>query len=441
MKSLDRFGTPLRQVEAIISLEFDGEQPLTGTADIRQMQNGAIIFGVITAGNTLYQSQPTRLSGITTEGHKICSKGQVLLTQMSMSFVEGDSVGFAEGRIQRIDIGAPAPPSSSLQKCSLAIHNLRTLSAQRAKTLHIPIPPTKVCWFGVEATLTPLDSYADAAGALEAGSQHQATFNLTLRSLRSGRRSADSWVALARRICSFLSLQNLSSVWVSKMTMSSGAREWHRWISWASSPFTMDVKQFCDGIVELEDALKLSLSQGAKSAIEEWGGLISYFSDAVSVSRYMQMRALTAATLLDAVLNTYATERKIDKYLTSSQERKLSKTVKVAVDGWDIDAKVVDDDALEDIKSNLAGVGRVPFKRRLGRAVSELKLPSEVPIDEITSTRNALVHTGRFPKKMATDIRQQRLAYEKLVWVDVCLLFRLIGYKGHLRDFGSVIVR
>ena len=436
MKSLDRFGIPLRQVDALVSIEFENEQPLTGTADIRQMQNGAIIFGMITASDWLYQSPPTRLTGMTTEGSSICSKGQVVLTQSGISFGDAGSLGFAEGRIQRIDIGTPSPPTSSSQKCSLAIHNLRTLSAGSARRRKTPILPLEVRQEGVEATLTPLASYADAAGALEAGSQYQATFNLELRSLRSGNRTADSWFELARRICSFLSLQNLSSVWVSKMTMSSATREWDRWISWASSPFTMHAKYVCNGIVKLEDALELGLAQGAKSSIENWGELISYFSDAASISRYIETRALAAATLLDAVLNAYATTAGTSKHLTPSQERKLIEFLKAAVDGWHAKSSVIGDDTLTDIKSSLAGVGRVPFKRRLQNAVSELKLPSGIPTDEIVPTRNALVHTGKFPRNVETGTQRMR-AYKELVWVDVALLWRLIGFRG---PFGSVSV-
>ncbi len=443
MKSLDRFGTPLRQVDAEICLEFEGHRSLTTAADIRQLQNGAIIFGVMSARPELYETELKRITGITTGGRGICSKGQVLFTRRELSIGDAGSLVSAEGLVQMIDIGAPFPSSSlhrSSPTCSLAIHNLLTLSAGRTNKHQTPTPLIKMRHFGIEAELSPLASYIDAARALEAGSQYQETFDLSLRSLRSGKRPADSWFDLADRICCFLSLQNLSSVWVSKMTMTSGTREWDRWISWASSPFTMHAKYFWDGLVRLEDALKLGLSQGAKRAIGEWGNLISYFSDAVSVSRYMETRALAAATLLDAVMNAYATTTNTSKYLTQSQEHKLRKLLKATVNDWHSEAASVGDDTLTDIKSNLAGVGRVPFKRRLQTAVSELKLPSGVPIDEIVPTRNALVHTGKFPDKVATDVKQQRRAYKSLMWVSVCLLFRLVGFKGDFRDFGNSIV-
>ena len=322
----------------------------------------------------------------------------------------------------------------SAHECEATVHNFRPVSsgARRFPTIHANR-------FGISATLTPQDDYRDASSTLEYIGGNQSTYKLRMKSLRKGARKTSSWIALCNRICTFLSLQNLSSVWVSNVAFRKNHAEWDHWVYPASRPFSTAGKDVCDGIVWPSDALDIALSQSAPKRLRQWGYLVSYMLDAVTQNHELEYKTLLLCTMIDSVIRRHSEERSQKHFLTRGQRRAVTKGLSNWLNQWCFREQNVDSGDVSEIRGNISSIFRPAessFRDNIKLLILLYHLPTGVPVKDIVDARNSLVHRGVFPERIKGEFSQYSNIFRQVTWTSAALLWRLLGFQGRFPKFG-----
>lgn len=185
--------------------------------------------------------------------------------------------------------------------------------------------------------------------------------------------------------------------------------------------------------IDLRELVQAFFSTGDKpldlQTIKEF---INYFVDCCAVGPYFEIKALSAATLLDALTLKYAVAIGKETILEEADfKSEVLPKLKEAIDSISFE-EAVKGDVKDQLKDNLQGLYRTSFRQHLKLVNSELSLQMNSKlIDRVKRTRDKLVHEGRFSSKSTT--REDRWAdYSCLLWTDFSALCRLVGYNGKL---------
>jgi len=170
---------------------------------------------------------------------------------------------------------------------------------------------------------------------------------------------------------------------------------------------------------------------------------------------FFETQSLSAATLLDNLANRYAvaTDRAVvldesiwTYYITPQLEKTLEEILETfpsTSDKPDVEhATISRIDAIEAVRkldrnsrdalaSKLRGLWRRSFRSRLNRMLKDLNIKCAF-LNEVKSSRDALVHEGRFH---AIDKDQQRRENAQLLWVSYAVLLRLITKDAVIPHF------
>jgi hypothetical protein len=155
---------------------------------------------------------------------------------------------------------------------------------------------------------------------------------------------------------------------------------------------------------------------------------VSYFIDCCSTRPYLEIRALSTATLLDTLTLKYALHMHNDEII----DKKLFESIVLPELKKKIDGIPLADKKRLPLKNNLVGIYRSSFRQRLKsiNAYYNLRLSSDV-LGKIVNVRNDLVHKGVLQGKTGKDKFKN---YRLLLWTDFSILCRLLGYQGALND-------
>lgn len=154
--------------------------------------------------------------------------------------------------------------------------------------------------------------------------------------------------------------------------------------------------------------------------------LINYFVDCCAAGPYLEIKALSAATLLDTLSLKYATALGEENVLSKAdfQVQVLPKLKEA------IDFASLDPGRKEQLKANLQGFYRTSFRRRLKLLNEKLSLQmNSKSINKVKNARDKLVHEGRF---RGAAKKQKWSDYVSILWTDFIALCRLVGYDGTL---------
>ena len=437
----------LRRVslDGVIELAKGGS--IHAPVDIFQLPNGQILFaaefaGSFTSGNSDYDGPPAvrfiRGRDRLNSDCSVRTKGPAIITHLQSRTGEFGEYSTIEGVASEVVLrirAARQMKDLSARECEATVHNFRPVRSDARR-----YPTILARRFGISATLTPQDDYRDAASTLEYIGGNRSTYKLRMRSLRKGSRRTSSWISLCNRICMFLSLQNLSSVWVSCVAFRQNGAEWHHWVYPASRPFSTAGKDICDGIVWPTQALDIALSQSATRRLRQWRHLVNYMLDAVTQNRELEYKTLLLCTMLDSVGWRHFGERSQKHMLTAGQRRVVTKGMSGWLEQWaDHDGGVNAHDLLE-VCGNIPSIFRPSgssFRENTERLIAHCDLPDEVPVDNIVDVRHSLVHRGDFPKHIRGDFGQYRKIFRQVTWTSAALLWRLLGFQGRFPEFGS----
>ena len=450
---IGRWTLRTRAADSLRNVSLDGVIELAkggsvhAPVDLFQLPNGRVLFAAEFAGSCTtrsgdYDGPPDvrMIRGLdrVNSDCAVRTKGPAIITHLQSRLGKWGEYSTIEGVATEVVLRTHAArqlKDLSARECEAIIHNFRPVrsDARRYPTIHARR-------FGISATLTPLDDYRDAASTLEYIGGNRSTYKLRMRSLRKGSRRTSSWISLCNRICIFLSLQNLSSVWFSCVAFRQNGAEWHHWVYPASRPFSTSGKDICDGIVCPTQALDIALSQSATRRLRQWRHLVNYMLDAVTQNRELKYKTLLLCTMLDSVGCRHFGERSQKYMLTAGQRRMATKGISGWLEQWaEHDGGVNVHDLLE-VCGNIPSIFRPSgssFRENIRRLISHCYLPAEVPVDDIVDVRHSLVHRGDFPKHIRGDFRQHGRIFRQVTWTSAALLWRLLGFQGRFPEFGS----
>lgn len=160
-----------------------------------------------------------------------------------------------------------------------------------------------------------------------------------------------------------------------------------------------------------------------KATIEK---LVNQFTNATNTTPYLESSALLASTLTEMIASTFASARDESNMIT--RELYVNNIRPMLEDA--IRNTGLSDEIQLHLRQSLAGVRRRSFGDKIRLLCDELIVPlSEDDIGRIVKIRNELVHRGTFPS--VSEGSNWLSEYNFIIWADLILLCRLMGYGGH----------
>lgn len=109
---------------------------------------------------------------------------------------------------------------------------------------------------------------------------------------------------------------------------------------------------------------------------------------------------------------------------------KLEKIVAGLKESGDKTASSFDKETMSTIREHLGGNYRSSFRQRLEHLLADLAIDVDDSVKiAVVSTRNSLVHNGRYKSLQQSDWENE---YRRILWLSRLILFKLIGYDGQL---------
>lgn len=442
-----RVESTLRSVSLDGVLEIEGAGKIRTPVDIFQMSDGRIVFTAEFAGSyarsyddhskPLYirsirgQDRSNPYCTVRTKGHLLVTRAQSRVSEIG----EYSSIEDIAFEVILLTYGARQLKELKAERCEATIHNFRPVRSAARQA-----PLISLDHFGVSATLAPLDGYREVSGELERFGGNQSTYQLQLQSKRRGARRTSSWLSLCSRICTVLSLQNLASVWLSTVTFTHMTFRWEHWFFSPANPFSSAGKNVCDGMVSPMDALKIALSQSTPRKLRVLGSLVNHLLDAITLSHELDQRTLLLCTLIESIMSHESGLQTSSYLFTKGQRKKAKAVLSTRLRKWAESEDGLNPEDLDTVIENLSWIFRPPsryFRDGLHYLIEAYSLPEAVPVENISSARNALVHTGKLRTGSTSGRMESRLVFQDVAWTSVALLWRLLGFRGDFSEFGT----
>ena len=154
--------------------------------------------------------------------------------------------------------------------------------------------------------------------------------------------------------------------------------------------------------------------------------LVNQLTNATGNTTFLESAGLVASSLTELIASKYAESRsKSVKIQESVYNDLVLPRLKSAVKDTALHG-----DLQEHIGNYLKGGFRHSFRSKLKLLRDELNLPlNSSNINQIVNTRNDLVHRGEYSSD--AEGLNWLIEYNFIVWTDIMILCRLMGYKGN----------
>ena len=152
---------------------------------------------------------------------------------------------------------------------------------------------------------------------------------------------------------------------------------------------------------------------------------VNQLTNATGNTTFLESAGLVASSLTELIASKYAESRsKSEKIREGVYNDLVLPRLKSAVKDTALHG-----DLQEHIGNYLKGGFRHSFRSKLKLLRDELNLPlNSSNIDQIVNTRNDLVHRGEYSSD--AEGLNWLIEYNFIVWTDIMILCRLMGYKG-----------
>lgn len=408
MEALSPFGPYIARYEGIGTLRLSPRRQAKVAFDLRQLDNGGLVVACQT-DRFVDMFDAESLAGSTTDGRTL--RIENLEPARSTVRSHGISHGISYGQTATITSFIPWQLPQLLYDFSVVNLVLPTWTLQE-RAINLETQDHKF-------RIRPIEGYRDVARQLS-GLRRTSGVRITARSRirRQDKRplTVDEAIDATNELCLALSLCTGAKVnWITAENGQSyrrhAARVTKGYSSWINS---------LDWTLSPQRALT---AWNRNTNHDYFGAMVDYFIDAAGRGPYIETRALTAASLLDAITGEYSRLSHIEKWVDDSTWSAARPNLVAAIDQAASSAGIS-----APLSSAVDGLQRRSFRRRLRDLLAAHNLPSK-PLNDIIKVRNSIVHYGRFPSNF-----DHVIAYELVLWTSFVVLARLIGYRGSLPD-------
>ena len=177
-------------------------------------------------------------------------------------------------------------------------------------------------------------------------------------------------------------------------------------------------------LVELAQAVSTHSLSGLEW--KEFREFVNYFVDVCVTAPYLEIRGLTAATLLDTLAARYAAAQEIDFVMPENDYvSQVLPSIRDTIEHLPLTKTVK-----QQLQANVQGAWRTSFSKRLKAMNDTLSLGMSSQFrNQAKRVRDKLVHEGHFPDE---DSRLKWESFKKLLWIDFVTLCRATGYSSQL---------
>ena len=408
MDFLDPFGAAVHRYQGVGTLTCGpGPRPRRSKVsfEVRQLQDGSLVVGCMAAGFVDFSRWRTLAGWAEEPSARVRVTGAMVVDSQWRS----PGICWSAAYAKHVDIDKPMLhrlPASYID------FQLVNLTDRRWNGSDFPV---SFSYRDYKLTLRPSATYTRLAKGLNRVPGTAVTATLRVRPAGGNPLRPAAVASAADEICRALSLAAGTKVnWLMYETSSGAIR--HR--SSVLKPYSnllaalgwrLDFQAILTGWAIARDKRHLR-------------AMTDYFMDATAVGPYLETRALTAASLLDALTNHWAHSNGFDVLVDDVSWRKAERKLRGAIRQTAAECGID-----ESIDINIKALQRRPFADRLQRLLGRLNIQSG-HVSGLIPVRNSLIHDGEFPE--GVDRRQ---AFLQLVWTDLAILARLAGYKPAIR--------
>ena len=426
MKSIEAYNRGLASYEGAIYLDTGHSSQAQGYFEAVQSYDGTIAISCFFNEVVDIPVDTSRLKivAIDKEGWYLRTEGQIVIPSHDISTVHGRAMTTAV--IRPTFFRAMRIPKRSLRYLGTKFALTNFLFEQWATSVPAPI---RFSVEGRDIEIRPSKRYPECVRQLKATAGIEVTASIDVRSCSGVRYSLDEDATLMDNLVFALRLwsgnkldwlygegldDNFDST-VEMLHKNGVVGEFSNTISFLG--WRVNLKELVQGWFSTD---------GKVVSVEMIREFIDYFVDCCATGPYFEIRALSAATLLDALSLKYATAFGEENVLSKGDFQADVLPNLEAVIG----SKALDPEKKGQLKANLQGLYRTSFRRRLRLLNEELSLKMNPKlINRVKNARDKLVHEGRFTSKTK---KQRWSDYACLLWTDFSTLCRLVGYCGEL---------
>lgn len=450
MKELNQYGTALRTYEGMGTASFSDGRTVSVYFECRQITSGEIVVGCMASIEQSLHGEVERIEGVTTGGEHFATGKQI--------------ERIYDGMVQR-------PPVLHFTCDTVYIYDPRRVAFCPVTALEVALvnlivdpqelnaipAPTMMRFGGYRIDISFLEDYQRRYEFLSRARGILQTATATIVPEENQALEHEDIMRILDQLCTPLSLATSNKVtwlwYTSKFDENTPLATTHG--SMITRPFTNGGIAFdlSTNIIPIVAAYNADIDFVIDK--EEVRSGIHQYLDACSESVFFETQSLSAATLLDNLANRYAvaTDRAVvldesiwTYYITPQLEKTLEEILETfpsTSDKPDVEhATISRIDAIEAVRkldrnsrdalaSKLRGLWRRSFRSRLNRMLKDLNIKCAF-LNEVKSSRDALVHEGRFH---AIDKDQQRRENAQLLWVSYAVLLRLITKDAVIPHF------
>jgi len=405
MQFLDSFGEPVYRYDGVGTLGLETSQNrrnIEVSYEVRQLADGLVVVGWLTHGFFISSEIRTLVGWVRQPRGRIEVRGLVPI-QSEIGF-PGVRFGIARAHDARLEVRRLSKPMSSR-----AVFSMVNLTSEPWERNDFPF---SVSYGNYRLSFSPLPGYQQVVERLCRVPGTAVTARCVIER-QDGAPIKPARAAQAVDSVSWaLSLATGTKVVWSTYETASGDRL-HR--SSTTRPYSHRLAAL-GWRLDVDEAVSSWERAGAKPHLRP---MIDYFMDATAEGPYLQTKALTAASLLDALTNHWCVQNGLDLLVGDTLWRqaqpKLRRAIRQAAANHGID---------ESIAGNVKSLQRRPFADKLERLLRRLNIQSD-HLRDLVRLRNSLVHDGDFPPGV-----DRVRSYHQLVWTDLAILARLAGYKS-----------
>ena len=406
MEDLSPFGSYIARYEGIGTLRLSARRQAKVAFDLRQLDSGDLVVACQT-DRFVDVFDAESLVGSTTDGRTL--RIENLEPVRSTVRSQGINHGISYGRTATITSLMPGQLPQLLYDFSVVNLVLPTWTLQEG-AINLETQDHKF-------RIRPIEGYRDVARQLS-GLSRTSGVRITARSRvrrKDGRPlTVDEAIDATDELCLALSLCTGAKVnWI---TAENG--QWYR------RHAARVTKGYSSWIYNLDWTLspQRALTAWSRNANRDYfGAMVDYFIDAAGRGPYIETRALTAASLLDAITGEYSRLSHIEKWVDDSTWSAARPNLVAAIDQAATSTGVA-----APLSRGVDGLQRRSLRSRLRHLFRAHNLPAG-RLQDIIEVRNDIVHYGRFPSNC-----DHVIAYELVLWTSFVVLARLIGYRGSL---------
>ncbi len=381
MIELDQYGTPIKVFEGIGVVEFESGSRADIAFDARQLEDGSIVVGCMAKGGTALQRDAKRIIGYTTDYDEIEINGQrANLLSGGSGYLAKMHYSFTRLRLMH------TPNRWPVDRVTGALANF----IFDPFGLMIVPDPMQVAFRGYNLEIVPVENYIRVWERLQGIGGVLQTAKVIVGRVDGQTFNEDEIADLLFDLCNPLSLARSTRVtWVSYEAVSianSGQTipQFTQYTSSISRSYTTIglTQRLLSDIAELVSAWG---AHGGTNSIsrDDLSARIAHFLDTCARGTFAETLGLTAASLLDAVANQYAT-----------------------ITGF-----------------------KGAFRQRLEHLVGDLNISCAF-LPEVIKTRNNLAHEGAFAT--ADTAKEDR----QLRWLAYAILVRLVDINMVVPSYG-----